>query len=96
MAKRGRKAKQGERYPGGRLRQAWDYGCDGVQRRRAAYQTAANDAGKVVADQTFDAIGRAWSAGLLDLPGRDATAMRDAGRDVAALYWRHYLSLIHI
>lgn len=52
------------------------------------YQPAANDAGKIDASHTFDAIGRAWSAGLLIHPTKDSVAMRDAGRDLGALYWR--------
>jgi len=89
-AKAGRKRKAGERTASGRLRQAYDYGCDGVQRRRALYARPANDDGKVVEDHTFDAIGRAWSAGLLEIEGKDSAAMRDAGRDYAALFWRIY------
>ena len=89
--KRGRKLKQGDRHPCGKLRQAWDYGCDGVQRRREAFALRINVGGvmKVDAGHTFDAIGRAWSAGLLSVDGKDAAALRDAGRDTAALYWRH-------
>lgn len=89
-AKAGRKRKAGERTASGRLRQAYDYGCDGVQRRREMYGTPANDDGKVNRDHTFDAIGRAWSAGLLEVDGKDSAAMRDAGRDYAALFWRIY------
>jgi hypothetical protein len=36
------------------------------------------------------AIGRAWSAGLLEVDGKCSIAMRDKGREVAALYWRHF------
>lgn len=89
-AKAGRKRKAGERTAAGRLRQAYDYGCDGVQRRRELYGTPANDTGKSNHDHTFDAIGRAWSAGLLIVEGKDSAAMRDAGRDYAALFWRIY------
>lgn len=93
-AKAGRKRKAGERTAGGRLRPAFDHGCEGVQRRRALYAhiTPANENGpeKRNVDHTFDAIGRAWSAGLLEIEGKDSAAMRDAGRDYAALFWRIY------
>ena len=91
-AKRGRRRQDGDRFPSGKLRQAWDYGCDGVQRRREEYalKVRVGNVVKIDASQTFDAIGRAWSAGLLEADGKDAAAMRDAGRDTAALYWRAY------
>ncbi len=43
--------------------------------------------------QAIDAIGRAWLAGLLEHPARDAEAMRDAGRVLFKLYWSHYAEL---
>lgn len=51
----------------------------------------ANDGTMILVDttQTFDAIGRAWSAGLLNFPGKDSAALRDSGRLVHGLYWRN-------
>lgn len=43
--------------------------------------------------QAVDAIGRAWLAGLLAHPARNAEAMRDAGRVLFKLYWAHYAEL---
>lgn len=98
MAAKGRKRKEGKRHPGGRLVQMRDHGCDGVIRRRAMYQrrTYIHDGDGKLVDvkiddtQTFDAIGRAWSAGLLENDERDATVLRDQGRELYALYWAFY------
>jgi len=96
----GRKRKEGKRHPNGRIVQARvrDHGCDGVIRRRAMYQrrTYIHDGDGKLVDvkvddtQTFDAIGRAWSAGLLENDERDATVLRDQGRELYALYWAFY------
>lgn len=98
MAVKGRKRKEGKRHPGGRLVQMRDHGCDGVIRRRAMYQrrTYIHDGDGKLVDvkvddtQTFDAVGRAWSAGLLENDERDATVLRDQGREIYALYWAFY------
>ena len=98
MAAKGRKRKEGKRYPNGRLVRMRDQGCDGVVRRRAMYQrrTVIRDSAGNVIDvkiddtQTFDAIGRAWSAGLLENDERDAAVLRDQGRELYALYWSFY------
>jgi len=92
----GRKRKEGKRHPSGRIVQARvrDHGCDGVIRRRAMYQrrTYIHDGDGKLVDvkvddtQTFDAIGRAWSAGLLENDERDATVLRDQGRRYAELW----------
>jgi len=55
--------------------------CDGVARRQALYGMAANDT------DTCDAIGRAFNAGLLG-EGEAAMKRLNAGRRVAARYWR--------
>lgn len=58
--------------------------CDGIVRRRAMLGVAADDR------ETFDALGRAWAAGLLHPDPARAKAMLDAGRRMAAQYWRSY------
>lgn len=98
MAVKGRKRKEGKRHPNGRLVRMRDQGCDGVIRRRAMYQrrTYVHDGDGKLVDvkiddtQTQDAIGRAWSAGLLENDERDATVLRDQGRELYALYWAFY------
>lgn len=95
MARRsGRKRSPGKRTASGALARApkWDYGCEGVQRRRALYgrptaTTSSKGKRKPDEGQTFDALGRAWSAGLL---GERADELRDGGRIIAAQYWRAY------
>jgi hypothetical protein len=90
MGRAGRKRKQGPRTKTGRLARstAPDRGCDGVIRRRAMYASydTAEDGRSVMVDSghTCDALGRAWSAGLI------STRQRDSGRAIAAQYWRVY------
>ncbi|WP_151895429.1 hypothetical protein [Sphingomonas sp. NIC1] len=55
--------------------------CEGVLRRRQAYQLVANDT------DTCDALGRAYSAGLLGT-GEHAKSLMIAGRKIAGQYWR--------
>lgn len=86
-AKRGRKQREGLRHKCGKLRQLRDHGCEGYQRRVALY---GNDNDP---SQTADAIGRVWSSGLLVMAGKDAAALRDAGRNYHNLYWRAWGSL---
>jgi hypothetical protein len=64
-----------------------DKGNDVVQRRQAIF--AAFQGGKAN-QQVHDPIGRAWAVGLLDGYDADAATIRDAGRDYAFRYWRHY------
>ena len=90
MARGGRKRKEGRRQPNGQpyREPRYDKGCEGVQRRQALYaRTPEGDGDRFDAGNTFDAIGRAWSAHLL---GRNADAKRDAARLIAAQYWRVY------
>jgi len=99
MGRVGRKRKAGKRTKSGALARVpmRDMGCEGVQRRRALYAAPAimakDASGKLQqvrpadGSQTFDAIGRAWSAGLL---GYRADELRDGARKIAAQYWRHY------
>ena len=99
MAKAGRKRKAGARTKSGALKRVplRDVGCPGVQRRRDLYAAppvfANDDDGQrrrireADASQTFDAIGRAWSAGLLGYRGDE---LRDGARKIAAQYWRAY------
>ncbi|QUT07935.1 hypothetical protein KFK14_11405 [Sphingobium phenoxybenzoativorans] len=95
MAKSGRKRKQGKRTKSGQLVRTprYDKGCDGVIRRRAEFGIYAEtkDGERILVDatQTFDALGRAWSAGLLGEPDQ-ANRFRDTGRVIAAQYWRTY------
>lgn len=90
MARPGRKRKSGVRTKSGRLARVVtiDRGCEGVQRRQRAFGVRAltNDNEEIVVDssQTFDALGRAWSAGLI------SERFRDSGRVIAAQYWRVY------
>jgi hypothetical protein len=95
MARVGRKRKAGKRTKMGALVRTpqIDKGCDGVIRRRALFgiyaEASDGEAILVDASQTFDALGRAWSAGLLGEPDR-ANRYRDSGRAIAAQYWRIY------
>lgn len=57
---------------------------DGIIRRRAIYGAPADDR------ETYDAIGRAWIAGLLNPNPERAKELLDAGRKIAAQYWRVY------
>ena len=95
MAKR----KSGERYKNGRLKgptsrkarisQAYDYGNAVVQRRRNLFDAMCIKGGKA-ADQVHDGIGQLWALDYLDGHGFDDTALRDAGRLFAELYWERY------
>ena len=90
MARGGRKRKEGKRQPNGQpyREPRYDKGCEGVQRRQALYaRTPEGEGDRFDSSNTFDAIGRAWSAHLL---GSNADAKRDAGRKIAAQYWRVY------
>lgn len=99
----GRKRKAGSRTASGALKRVpvYDYGCEGVRRRQARYARPAGR-GETEADphrpgqrrkrgsdtsQTFDAVGRAWSAGLLGPRGEELMA---GARVIAAQYWRVY------
>jgi len=71
----------------------------GVVRRRELYRLPANDVGEADNDRTArrgkqetdtcDALGRAYTAGLLGSGGK-AQQMLLAGRKIAAQYWRVY------
>jgi len=85
----GRKRKVGDRYPSGKLKPAFDRGCEGVQRRTAIYTPASANVREAqkekdrlrASTETFDAIGRAMVNGLLDGRDLDATFLCAAGRD---------------
>jgi hypothetical protein len=86
-----RPRKRGNRTKSGRLSkvQPIDKGCDGVIRRQAIYAATRrldDDTLAIDGSQTFDAIGRAWSAGLLGDDER-AAQLRDGARKIAARYW---------
>ena len=89
----GRKRKQGRRTASGALARTprIDKGCDGVVRRQMMFGVMAiNDNRKTImvdGSQTFDALGRAWSAGLLGSVDR-SNRYRDSGRVIATQYWR--------
>lgn len=91
------KRKTGPRYKNGRLkgatsrlgRQKWDYGNDRVQARRALFDCLNVKGGKA-ADQVHDGIGQLWALDFLDGHGFDDTALRDAGRTFAELWWERY------
>lgn len=77
---------QGSRSASGRKRDrapARVSACEGVIRRKELYSVAANDT------DTCDAIGRAYTAGLLG-SGEHAKTLLIAGRKIAAQYWRVY------
>lgn len=77
---------RGTRSASGRLRERAPKlvaANDGVQRRHALYRVPANDT------ETFDAIGRAFTAGLLG-SGERARDLMNAGRKIAWQYWRIY------
>ena len=81
------KIKSGLRYKGGKRkqpttrkgRQAWDYGNEVVQRRRAMFDCMAIKGGKA-ADQVHDGIGQLWALDYLDGHGHESDTLRDAGR----------------
>ena len=96
----GKKQPRGSRTASGRKRVIVENvrPCEGVQRRLDLYRIAANDTGDAAERQrrkgrtesdTCDALGRAYTAGLLGT-GRRAQDMLLAGRKVAAQYWRVY------
>lgn len=61
--------------------------------QRGKAEEAAATIGTASHGEAVDAVGRAWLAGLLAHPVRDAEAMRDAGRVLFKLYWAHYAEL---
>lgn len=93
------KRKSGQRYKSGRLKgpttragrksQAHEYGNDVVQRRRLLFDAGCIKGGKA-ADQVHDGIGQLWALDFLDGHGFDDTALRDAGRAFAELFWERY------
>ena len=91
--RRGRPSLPGKRKANGRLRStaaAPDPGNLRVQEMRAAF--ALFQGGKA-GNELGDAIGKAWTAGLLEGFSADAQAMRDAGRDYGQLRRRCYGAL---
>lgn len=69
--------------------------ADGVMRRHELYRVAANDdvednAKNLFYNDTCDAIGRAYCAGLLG-SGDEARALLVAGRRIAWRYWKVYV-----
>lgn len=79
MSRAGRKRSTGKRHPSGRLVQRTkdDRGTPEIQARRRRYAGETGDP-----QQTVDAIGRAYCAGLV------TADQRDAARRFAALYWQ--------
>jgi len=55
--------------------------CEGIMRRREMYGAPSND------NETFDALGRAWRAGLLHNDPTRAKALLDGGRKFQGQYW---------
>ena len=85
MSRAGRKRKPGRRTKSGQLsragRQKYDYGCEGVQRRAAAFGSLSHEA--------FDAIGRAYATRLLgdeEIARTRLTTARGAFKDYWAVY----------
>lgn len=72
----GRKRKSGSRYPGGKLRPAFDKGSRWVQERKERF-----------GEHYSTALGRAYAAGLLG-EGSEAKNRYDAGKKYARLYRR--------
>lgn len=93
MAKR----KSGLRYKNGQLkrattrlaRQAFDYGNDVVQAKRALFDCMAIKGGKA-ADQVHDGIGQLWALDFLDGQAHADDTLRDQGRLFAELWWSRY------
>ena len=94
MAKR----RSGARYANGRLKGPttrkgravpFDYGNDVVQKRRALFDCQIIKGGKA-ADQVHDGIGQLWALDFLDGHGFEDSALRDAGRLFAELWWQRY------
>lgn len=79
MARQGRKRRQGQREPNGRIdrkgfpRVHFDHGTARAQMKFGQYGTDG-----------ADAIGRAYQAGLL---GENADAIKDTARKIAKAYW---------
>lgn len=67
----------------------FDYGNDVVRRHRTMFDCARIKAGKA-RDQVHDGIGQLWALDFLDNHGIDDTALRDAGRLFAELWWSRY------
>jgi len=91
--RKGRPSLPGKRKANGRLRAqaaAPDLGNVRVQAMRAGF---AHFQGGKASNELGDAIGKAWTAGLLDGFAADAQAMRDAGRDYGQLWRRCYGAL---
>jgi len=61
--------------------------------RQGKAEEAVASIGRGDHGQAVDAVGRAWLAGLLAHPTRDAETMREAGRVLFKLYWSHYAEL---
>jgi hypothetical protein len=91
--------KPGQERVNGRIRQprtraerearAKDHGNLVIQARRELFGAMCIKGGKA-ADQVNDAIGQLWALDYLDGAGIDDTALRDAGREFAELYWTRY------
>lgn len=72
--------------------------CMGVQRRHDLYRVRLDIADATerhqrkgrMEDSTCDALGRAFTAGLLGRDEQRARQLLDAGRKIAAQYWRIY------
>lgn len=93
----GRRKQKRDRYPCGKAKPVWDYGCEGVQRRIAIYAPHASltmqqrdRSGGRPETETFDALGRALVNGLLDGGAYEPKVLCDAGRAYAALAMRVY------
>ena len=89
MAKSKRKLTKGQpagtRSASGRLRDRTPKLVEanmGIQRRKAFHGVPANDT------NTCDAIGRAYTAGLLSGSPERALELMNAGRKIAGQYWR--------
>lgn len=79
MARKGRPSKSGKRHPGGQLvrQPKYDHGSEWVQAMRARYQTHYNTA-----------LGRAYSAGLLNTNADIALDLYQGGKRFARIYNR--------
>lgn len=87
--KSGARYKSGKRKPDKNRAIPWDYGNQRAQQRRALFDCMAIKGGKAV-DQVHDGIGQLWALDFLDGHGFDDTALRDAGRTFAELWWSRY------
>ena len=92
----GRRKAKGQRTKSGALSRALSAildrnpPADHILKRREQFSFVEATKGGNIDQDVCDAIGQLHALGKLDMPGVDALAMRNAGRDYAELYWNRY------